>query len=84
MDKIAEDPGDVHASLSVGVSIDHAVSMTLPFFGGRYLWNVHGYSSVFVVAACIAMGNLVVASFVRAPRVTTPDLLPETETTFAD
>ena len=67
LDKIAESESDVHASLSVGVSIDHAVSMTIPFFGGL-LWMNAGYPAVFVAAACIALCNLVAASFLRAPR----------------
>jgi len=67
LDKIAESESDVHASLSVGISIDHAVSMTIPFFGGR-LWMKAGYPAVFVAAACLALCNLVAASFLRAPR----------------
>jgi MFS family permease len=68
MDKIAESDGDVHASLSLGVTIDHAVSMSLPAAGGL-LWSLRGgnasYPLVFVAAAIIAFGNLIAASFVR-------------------
>ncbi len=67
LDKIAESEADVHASLSVGVSIDHAVSMSIPILGGL-LWIRAGYSAVFVAAACVAVGNLFAASFLSAPR----------------
>ena len=67
LDKIAESEADVHASLSVGVSIDHAVSMSVPVLGGL-LWVRAGYPAVFVAAAFIAVCNLTAASFVRAPR----------------
>ena len=70
VDKIAESVSDIHATLSIGVSIDHAVSMSLPAAAGL-LWALHGgnsgYPYVFLVAACLAAGNLVAASFVRIP-----------------
>jgi predicted MFS family arabinose efflux permease len=66
LDKIAETEADVHASLSLGVSIDHAVSMTIPTVGGL-VWVMYGYPHVFVGAAAIAVLNLIAASRVRVP-----------------
>jgi len=83
MDKIAETETDVHASLSVGVSIDHAVSMTLPFFLGM-LWMKKDYRWVFVVSAGLAVGNLIAASRVRVPRQAPPHPLPEADAAFPD
>lgn len=51
---------DVSATLSMGVSIDHAVSMVIPWLGG-YLWNAVGYEAVFFVGAAIALGNYFLA-----------------------
>ncbi|MFB3880266.1 MAG: MFS transporter [Armatimonadota bacterium] len=67
IDKIAEKQSDVHASLSLGVSIDHAVSMSIPWLGGR-LWDSFGYPYVFLAAAVIAVMSCTAASFVRVPR----------------
>jgi hypothetical protein len=67
LDKIAESESDVHASLSLGVTIDHAVSMSIPTLGGL-VWAVYGFPYVFLGAAAIAALNLVAAGFVRAPR----------------
>ncbi len=67
LDKIAEQESDIHASLSVGVSIDHAVSMSIPALGG-IVWVVSGYPWVFVGAAGIAALNLIAAAFVKVPR----------------
>jgi predicted MFS family arabinose efflux permease len=67
LDKIAETESDVHASLSLGVSIDHAVSMSIPTLGGM-LWGAVGYPAVFVAAACLAVCNFAAASFIRVPR----------------
>jgi predicted MFS family arabinose efflux permease len=71
LDKIAESEADIHASLSVGVTIDHAVSMTIPILGG-IVWEVYGYPYVFLGAAGIAVLNLIAASFVRVPARPTP------------
>jgi len=67
LDKIAEDEADIHASLSLGVTIDHAVSMSIPTAGGL-LWVAYGFPYVFLAAAAIAALNFVAAGFVRIPR----------------
>lgn len=51
---------DISATLSMGVSIDHAVSMVIPWLGGL-LWNAMGYEVVFMVGAAIALGNYFLA-----------------------
>jgi hypothetical protein len=49
------------------VTLDHAVSMTIPFFGGL-LWAAFGYQYVFLAAAAVALVYLGVASRVRVER----------------
>lgn len=65
--KIAHQPEDVSPSLSMGVTLNHAVSMLVPFIGGKYLWDVYGYESVFIAAAGIALLTIIAASRVRTP-----------------
>lgn len=72
LSKIAENESDVHASLSLGVTIDHAVSMSLPALGGL-LWVRSGYPYVFLAAGIIAALNLVAAGFLRVPRPTSEE-----------
>ena len=67
LDKIAEHQSDLHASLSLGVSIDHAVSMSIPRLGGR-VWESFGYPYVFLGAAAFAVVSLTAASFIRVRR----------------
>jgi MFS family permease len=67
IDKIAETKADLTASLSLSVSLDHAVSMTVPMLGG-YLWVRYGYPTVFLAGAVIAVVTLIAASQVRVPR----------------
>lgn len=64
--KIAVEPGDLTPSLSLGVSIDHAVSMVVPALGG-IIWVLYGYPYVFLAAAGIALVNMFVCSRIRIP-----------------
>lgn len=61
LSRIAETPEDVTPSLSMGVSINHLVSMSLPTLGG-YAWDTWGYEWVFVGAAAVALVNILAAS----------------------
>lgn len=64
--KILVDPADLTPTLSMGISLDHAVSMTVPVLGG-ILWASFGYPAVFFAAAVISVGNLIVAWRMRVP-----------------
>jgi predicted MFS family arabinose efflux permease len=64
MRKIALTPSDVTHTLSTGISLDHAVSMTIPILGG-ILWATCGYPAVFIAAAVIAATNLFLSLKIR-------------------
>jgi hypothetical protein len=49
------------------VTIDHAVSMSIPALGG-WLWAAKGFPYVFVVAAVLAAFNVIAAGFIRIPK----------------
>lgn len=55
--KIALTPEDVSPTLSMGISIDHIVSMFIPVVGGL-VWKYAGYEYVFLGGALIAVLNL--------------------------
>jgi len=65
--KIAVDPGDITPTMSLGVTIDHAVAMSLPVFSG-WLWEHVGFQWVFVMAAGIALAGFFVCLRIRTPR----------------
>lgn len=66
--KIAVTPEDVSPTLSMGLSIDHAVSMVVPWLGSL-VWNAFGYKYVFIMGALIAVGNLLLTRYIRTERI---------------
>lgn len=65
--KIAVDPADITPTMGVGITIDHAVAMTLPVASG-WLWQHVGFQWVFVLAAAIALAGFFVCLQIRVPR----------------
>lgn len=64
--KIAKDPSDITPSVSLGITIDHAVAMSLPILSG-YIWEAWGFRWVFLMAAAIALGGFFVCLRIRVP-----------------
>ena len=69
--KIARDPADITPSVSLGITIDHAVAMSLPVLSG-YLWEAWGFRWVFILAGAIALGGFFVCLRIRVPERTLP------------
>lgn len=68
---------DLTPTLSLGVSIDHIVSMSIPALGGL-LWEHFGFETIFVLAAVIASLNLWVANKVKPisyNSISTPNII---------
>ncbi len=55
---------DLTPTLSLGISMDHVVSMFVPALGGL-LWEAYGYEMIFLAAAGVALLNLIVATRIR-------------------
>lgn len=66
LSKIAVKPEDVAPSLSMGVTINHIVSMSIPSVGG-IMWMKYGHTSVFVAAAGIALLMLFFTRMIKVP-----------------
>lgn len=60
LNRIAVRREDVAPTLSLGVTMDHAVSMLVPAAGGL-LWAAYGYRSVFFAASSLGVGIFVAA-----------------------
>ena len=66
--RIVETPADLSPTLSLGISIDHVVSMFLPMLGGL-AWRSageRGYRWVFLGGAAVAAINFVVTRGIKA------------------
>lgn len=75
MKKIALFPEDISPSLSLGISLDHLVTMFLPLFGGWVWYNggANGYKYVFMGGAVIALCNFITSRFIQLPDAQTSD-----------
>lgn len=63
LNRIVDSADELTPTLSMGLSLDHAVSMLIPL-GGGLLWTYYGYVPVFVVSGLLALANLALASFI--------------------
>ncbi|MHB8080044.1 MAG: MFS transporter [Candidatus Krumholzibacteriia bacterium] len=75
--KIAVDPADITPTISLGITIDHAVAMTLPIFSG-WVWQVWGFRWVFLIAGAIALAGFFVCLRIRVPATGGGGLAPAT------
>ena len=66
LSKIAVRKEDVAPTLSLGVSINHVVSMSIPWVGG-WAWERYGYYTVFLGAAVVALIMFFFACRVQVP-----------------
>lgn len=57
---IALDPRDITPTLSLGMSLDHFVSISCAILGGL-VWGAWGPQYIFFIAALISLGNIYVA-----------------------
>ncbi len=69
--KIALDPADITPTISLGITIDHSVAMTLPILSG-YVWEAFGFRWVFLLAGAIALLGFFVCLRIRVPENTAP------------
>lgn len=60
LNRIAEQRSHIAPTISLGITLDHAVSMTVPAAGGL-LWAAYGYPSVFLAASGLSLASLAAA-----------------------
>jgi hypothetical protein len=66
LQKIALDPADITPTISLGITIDHVVAMSLPVLSGL-IWERYGHQWVFVLAGAIALGGFFICLRIRVP-----------------
>jgi len=68
--RLSDDPSEVSATLAMGISLDHVLSMSVPTFAGL-LWATNmgqGYIYVFCAGLGIAVLNLLISNRIRVPK----------------
>ncbi|MDR2570463.1 MAG: MFS transporter [Oscillospiraceae bacterium] len=68
--RLSDDPGEVSATLALGISLDHVLSMSMPTLAGL-LWATNmgqGYVYVFCAGLIIAVLNLLISNKIRIPQ----------------
>jgi len=68
--RLSDDPGEVSATLAMGISLDHVLSMSVPTVAG-ILWATNigqGYIYVFCAGLIIAVLNLLISNQIRVPQ----------------
>ena len=80
LNKIVESKADLSPTISLGVTLDHALSMSVPAAGGL-LWAAYGYKAVFMAASLLSVASLFTALAIddgkRKP-ATSPQVQPLT------
>ena len=66
---IAVETSDITPTLSLGLSLDHIVSIVCAYLGG-IVWSLWGPQYIFFLAAFLSLVNLYVASKVKEGKVT--------------
>ena len=67
--RLTDNPNEVSATLSLGISLDHAIAMSMPAFAGMlWAWNPGvGYVYVFIGGIAISIVNMILSNRIRIP-----------------
>ena len=68
--RLTDDPAEVSAILSTGISMDHAIAMSIPVFAGiLWTWDPGlGYVYVFAGGIVISILNMLLSNRIRVPK----------------
>lgn len=64
--KIAVDPTDITPTLSLGISLDHVMSISFAVIGG-FVWEAYGPQYIFYLVGALSFINLFVAIKIKNP-----------------
>ncbi|MCD4748041.1 MAG: MFS transporter [Thermoanaerobaculales bacterium] len=71
--KIVDHPSEITPTISMGITIDHSVAMTLPILSG-WIWETYGFRWVFLLAGAIAVVGFFVCLQIRIPETARPSV----------
>jgi len=68
---LADNPDEVKATISTGVSINHVISVFIALFGG-WIWQALGIELLFIISAVLGLANSAYAATIKVKKKTNP------------
>ena len=67
--ELSDNPDEVKATISTGVSINHVITIFIALFGG-WIWNKLGIQTLFILSAILGLCNSAYAASIKLPKKT--------------
>ena len=64
---LSDDPNEMRATISTGVSVNHLISVIIALFGG-WIWHTIGVETLFMVSAALGLCNSAYAATINAKK----------------
>ena len=64
---LSDDPNEMRATISTGVSVNHLISVIIALFGG-WIWHTVGVETLFMVSAALGLCNSAYAATINAEK----------------
>ena len=64
---LADNPQEVKATISTGVSINHVITIFIALFGG-WIWEKLGIETLFIISAVLGLCNSAYAATVKTKK----------------
>ena len=66
---LSDNPDEVKATLSTGVSINHVITIFIALFGG-WIWQAVGIETLFIISAVLGLCNSAYAASIKVKKPT--------------
>ncbi len=64
---ISDNPDEVKATLSTGISVNHLITLAIALFGG-WIWQTVGIETLFMISAVLGLLNSAYAATIKSPK----------------
>ncbi len=64
---ISDNPDEVRATISTGVSVNHLITIFIALFGG-WIWKMLGIETLFILSAVLGLCNSAYAATIKSPK----------------
>lgn len=64
---LSDSPGEMKATLSTGISVNHLITILIALFGG-WIWQTLGIETLFMISAALGLCNSAYAATIKTPK----------------